>query len=187
MSLIYIIEDEPIMADCIASAIMGVAEEPVEIAVFNDGVSAMAAVNENLPDVILLDVMLTGPDGFAFLNEMISYPDTAKIPVVLISSLDLSKRNLSHYGVKQTLDKAKMTPEDIYAAIKAALSAPAEEAIANTLAEAEPQVQPASMPTQEMSAPLTPAPASVPQPNNTPINLNDFKERLAASQDPHAV
>ncbi len=185
MSLIYIIEDEPIMADCIASAIMGVAEEPVEIAVFNDSVSAMAAVNEKLPDVILLDVMLTGPDGFAFLNEMISYPDTAKIPVVLISSLDLSKRNLEHYGVKQVLDKAKMTPEDIYAAIKTALSAPAEAAIAIALTEAEIQVESSVVPElPKSSAPIsTPAP----QPSNTPINLNDFKERLAASQDPHAI
>lgn len=187
MSLIYIIEDEPIMADCIASAIMGVAEEPVEIAVFNDGVNAMAAVNKKLPDVILLDVMLTGPDGFAFLNEMISYPDTAKIPVVLISSLDLSKRNLAHYGVKQTLDKAKMTPEDIYAAIKSALSAPAEAAIAAALAETEPQPTAPAVP--ELPAPAAPAPtpAPAPQPSNAPINLNDFKERLAASQDPHAV
>lgn len=187
MSLIYIIEDEPIMADCIASAIMGVAEDPVEIAVFNDGVSAMEAVNEKLPDVILLDVMLTGPDGFAFLNEMISYPDTAKIPVVLISSLDLSKRNLSHYGVKQILDKAKMTPEDIYAAIKAALSAPVEEAATTTVAEAESQAQPVSISTQEVSAPSIPASMPTPQSNNTPINLNDFKERLAASQNHHAV
>lgn len=186
MSLIYIIEDEPIMADCIASAVIGVAKEPVEVAIFNDGISAMAAVNEKLPDVILLDVMLTGPDGFAFLNEMISYPDTAKIPVVLISSLDLSKRNLEHYGVKQVLDKAKMTPEDIYAAIKTALSVPAEAAVATALAEAEVPVEPSvpGLPTSSTPAPDT---TSVPQPGNTPINLNDFKERLAASQDPHAV
>lgn len=187
MSLIYIIEDEPIMADCIASAIMGVAEDPVEIAVFNDGVSAMATMNEKLPDVVLLDVMLTGPDGFAFLNEMISYPDTAKIPVVLISSLDLSRRNLEHYGVKQVLDKAKMTPEDIYAAIKTALSAPAAAAIATALAEAEGQSTKTSIPELPTPSSLDPAPTPTPQPSNPPIDLNDFKERLAASQDSHAV
>ena len=127
MSLIYIIEDEPIMADCIALSVKSTATEPVEIAVFNDGVSAMEATSEHLPDVILLDVMLSGPDGFTFLNEMISYPDTAKIPVILISSLDLSGRNLEHYGVRQVLDKAKMTPEDIHAAIEATLTTPNPE------------------------------------------------------------
>lgn len=192
MNLIYVIEDEPIMADCIASAIKGVAEEPSEIAVFNDGVSAMAAINEKLPDVILLDVLLTGPDGFALLNEMLSYHDTAKIPVVLISSLDLAGRDLSHYGVKQILDKTKMTPEDIYAAIKAALNAPAE-----TFAET-PATRPLSQETSPVSSvspepsvatPTTVAasPTQTPPQPNAPINLNDFKERLAASaQDPHA-
>lgn len=188
MNLIYIIEDEPIMADCIASAIKGVAEEPSEIAVFNDGVSAMAAINEKLPDVILLDVLLTGPDGFALLNEMLSYPDTAKIPVVLISSLDLAGRDLSHYGVKQILDKTKMTPEDIYAAIKAALNAPAETPTAQpspqeaaSLSSVSPE-PPVATPTTVVTSPFQ----TPPQPN-TPINLNDFKERLAASvQDPHA-
>lgn len=124
MSLIYIIEDEPIMADCLAAAIAGVAEEPFEYGIFNDAVTAMAAVNERLPDVILLDVMLSGPDGFTFLNEMISYHDTANIPVILISTLDLTHRNLSHYGVVKVLDKSKMTPEDIYAAIQEALVRP---------------------------------------------------------------
>lgn len=181
MSVIYIIEDEPIMADCIASAILGVAKDPVEIAVFNDGVAAITAMNEKLPDVILLDVMLTGPDGFALLNEMISYPDMAKIPVVLISSLDLSKRNLEHYGVKQVLDKAKMTPEDIYAAVQTALSAPAEAAIASALTETEPQPEEAIVPELPAS---TPTPVSQP---NAPIDLKTFKERLAANQDPHAV
>lgn len=183
MSLIYIIEDEPIMADCIASAIRGVAEEPVDLAVFNEGVSAMAAVNEQLPDVILLDVMLTGPDGFALLNELISYPDTAKIPVILISSLDLSKRNLEHYGVKQVLDKAKMTPEDIYAAIKNALRAPAEAAIATALAEVAPSTS-----AESPANPIATSAAPATSPATPPLNLNDFKERLAASadQEPHA-
>ena len=165
MSLIYIIEDEPIMADCIASAIMGIAEGSNDIAVFNDGVSAMEAVNERLPDVILLDIMLTGPNGFAFLNEMISYPDTAKIPVILISSLDLSKRDLSHYGVVQTLDKAKMTPEDIYAAIKSALQN--DTTTKNTTSVAEPII-PESVP-----------PVVIPE--NPVVSLDDFKQKLADS------
>ncbi len=124
MTKIYIIEDEPIMADVIGLAAQttqiptlgGKTEQPV-IEVFNDAVSAMNAVREELPDLILLDVLLSGPDGFTFLNEMISYTDTAKIPVILISTLDLSHRNLEHYGVRQTLDKATMTPEDINEAI----------------------------------------------------------------------
>lgn len=180
MSLIYIIEDEPIMADCIAAAIAGVAPAPMEMEIFNNAITAMQAVNERLPDVILLDVMLTGPDGFAFLNEMISYHDTARIPVILITSLDLSHRNLAHYGVVSTLNKATMTPEDIYAAIESALSS------RNAPAEAPLDVPKAAPP--ELPASIADATSTV-VPANTPVSLDDFKQKLAASQEqdpPHA-
>ena len=63
--------------------------------------------------MIFLDILLDGPDGFTFLNELVSYTDTAKIPVVIISSLDLSDKDLSVYGVVGVLDKAEMVPKDI--------------------------------------------------------------------------
>ena len=44
--------------------------------------------------MIFLDILLTGPDGFTFLNELISYSDTAKIPIVIVSSLDFSGKDL---------------------------------------------------------------------------------------------
>ena len=58
---------------------------------------------------ILLDV----PDGFTFLNELLSYTDTAKIPIVIVSSIDFSGRDLTEYGVVGVLDKTKMLPKEI--------------------------------------------------------------------------
>jgi len=128
MSLVYVIEDNPMMAECIAMAARSREQlepngqkQPPFVMIFNDAVTAMKSLDEDTPDVILLDILLTGPDGFTFLNELVSYKDTASIPVVLITSLDLSDRNLEHYGVIGTLSKSTMTPEDIQAAIAAAL------------------------------------------------------------------
>lgn len=121
MSLIYIIEDEPILADCIALGLDEQAKGEYRINTYNNAISAIEAMNDEVPDVILLDVLLGGPDGFTMLNELISYPDTARIPVVIITSLKLQLSGLEHYGVVEILDKAKMTPEDIYAATKNAL------------------------------------------------------------------
>ncbi len=121
MSLVYIIEDDQIMADCIALSVRGATEtladgsesDPPEVLIFNDAVSAISSIDEELPDVILLDIMLSGPDGFTFLNELISYHDTSRIPVALITSLNFEKRNLEHYGVFRILNKGTMTPSDI--------------------------------------------------------------------------
>lgn len=143
MSLVYIIEDDQIMADCIALSVHGATEtlpdgtesEAPEVLVFNDAISAINSVDENLPDVILLDIMLSGPDGFTFLNELVSYHDTAHIPVALITSLDLSNRKLDHYGVFRILNKGTMTPADIQTAVldgialKASREAPADSGL----------------------------------------------------------
>ena len=44
---------------------------------------------------------------------MISYDDTAKIPIVIVSSLDFKKRDLGVYGVVGVLNKDEMTPQEI--------------------------------------------------------------------------
>lgn len=123
MSLVYIIEDDQIMADCLALAVGGVTETAPDgttsvpdVMIFNDAISAIDSIDEALPDVILLDVMLSGPDGFTFLNELVSYHDTAQIPVALITSLDLENRNFEHYSVFRILNKRTMTPADVQAA-----------------------------------------------------------------------
>ena len=120
MEQIYIVEDDPIMAECLALAVQQQLQS-VEIATFRDAVAAMNGLGEKLPDLILLDVLLSGPDGFTFLNELMSYQDTAQIPVILVSSLDFSGQDLSHYGVVQVLDKATMTPAAVATAVQTAL------------------------------------------------------------------
>ena len=107
--MIYIIEDDEIMAECVARACK------TETKIFENAIAAMDAVTEELPDLIFLDILLTGPDGFTFLNELVSYEDTAKIPVVVISSLNFKGQDLSPYGVVGILDKTTMLPEEIRA------------------------------------------------------------------------
>ena len=108
--MIFVIEDEEIMAECICRAV----GEKHEVKVFSNVIDAMDEIaNNNLPNLIFLDVLLIGPDGFTFLNELVSYSDTARIPVVIVSSLDFGDKDLSGYGVVGVLSKEKMIPEDI--------------------------------------------------------------------------
>lgn len=106
--MIFILEDDHMMAECIARSCGKV---PTKI--FSDGIAAMNALNDEIPDLILLDVLLSGPDGFTFLNELASYSDTVNIPVVIISSLNLGDKDLSDYGVVGALNKDKMLPQEI--------------------------------------------------------------------------
>lgn len=119
MQKIFIIEDERTMAECIALSLRQLGE--VEIEIFGDVIAAIQALDDALPDLICLDVLLDGPDGFTLLNELSSYSDTAQIPIIIISSLELPAEQLAHYGVVALLDKATMRPAEITAVARAAL------------------------------------------------------------------
>ena len=110
--MIFVIDDDKIMAECVKRAIRQVAPKQT-VQIFANAIEATAALNDALPDLIFLDILLDGPNGFTFLNELASYSDTAKIPIVLISSLDLRGKDLSDYGVVGILDKNTMTPQDV--------------------------------------------------------------------------
>jgi PAS domain S-box-containing protein len=52
-----------------------------------DGLAALAAVQERLPDLVLSDVMIPGLDGFELLRELRTDPKTRAIPIILLSAL----------------------------------------------------------------------------------------------------
>ena len=106
--MIFVIDDDKDMAACIKRACRK------ESIIFTNAIDAMSEIaSGTIPDLIFLDILLDGPDGFTFLNELVSYSDTAKIPVVVTTSLDLSRQNLSSYGVVAILHEDTMLPKDI--------------------------------------------------------------------------
>lgn len=54
----------------------------------NDGVTALAMAASERPDIILLDVMMPGMDGFETCRRLKADPGTRHIPVVLVTALD---------------------------------------------------------------------------------------------------
>jgi CheY-like chemotaxis protein len=109
MALTYIIEDNEIMADLFARYLGGVSETKI----FHDAISAISEIENDKPNLIVLDILLTGPDGFTFLNELMSYEDTAKIPIIITTSLKLEQENLKDYNVVKILNKESLLPADL--------------------------------------------------------------------------
>ena len=112
---IFIIEDDPDFAEIYQKYLVrNFPEIPLQI--FYNAIEANAAFSElseeELPSLIILDVLLTGPDGFTLLNELLSYPETSQIPVLLISSLNLGQMSLQAYNVRAILNKETFTPAD---------------------------------------------------------------------------
>ncbi|MBQ3430391.1 response regulator [Candidatus Saccharibacteria bacterium] len=114
--MIYLVDDDEKMSACLARVLKSAG---FEVETFQNIPEIMSALDEKpLPNLIFLDVLLPGFDGFTFLNEIASYPDTMKIPILIVSSLDFSKKDLKIYGVKGILKKEEMTPKEIIAYAK---------------------------------------------------------------------
>lgn len=64
------------------------AAEYYEVSTALDGPTALAMAARDLPDIILLDVMMPGMDGFTVCRKLKDDPSTRHIPVVLITALD---------------------------------------------------------------------------------------------------
>ncbi len=84
-----------------------------DVKYFHDGVAAIAEMDEEVPDLVILDVLLTGPTGFAVLNEMRSYPELMDVPAAIVSSVSLDDDIAEKYGVVATFDKGKMQPGEL--------------------------------------------------------------------------
>ena len=53
---------------------------------FADGKELKAALKEEIPNLILLDIMLPGDDGYTILGKLKSSPDTKSIPVIMVTA-----------------------------------------------------------------------------------------------------
>lgn len=133
----FIIEDDVMMAECLELATLNGLRKlqssyPDKLATdnystytvskFTNIFDATQAINQSLPDLIILDILLSGPDGFSLLNELMTYNDTAAIPIMVVSSLDLSQQNLAHYGVVRVFQKETMTPLQLSSAVQEILA-----------------------------------------------------------------
>ena len=88
-----------------------------ELEFFHDGVEAISTMDDEVPDLVVLDVLLTGPTGFAILHEMRSYPELMNVPVIVVSSVKIEDID-ANYGVYKVFDKAVMTPQDLLVAVQ---------------------------------------------------------------------
>ena len=82
---VLVIDDDAVARDLVARFLE---KEGLRVTPASDGASGLAAARHSRPDVITLDVMMPGLDGWAVLTALKSDPATAEIPVVMLSVVD---------------------------------------------------------------------------------------------------
>ena len=114
---VLLVEDDPTLIDMYS---LKFKEEGYNLLVADNGEDGLALALKEIPNVILLDIMMPRMDGFAVLAELKKNDSTKDIPVVMLSNLgqasDIQKGQTM--GAKDYIVKASMTPTQVVAKAK---------------------------------------------------------------------
>ena len=81
--MIYCVEDDAGIRELVVYTLRNTGFEADG---FEDGAALTTALKKCKPQLILLDIMLPGEDGITILRRLRAAPDTAKIPVILLTA-----------------------------------------------------------------------------------------------------
>lgn len=120
MAKILIVEDDKFLRELMVQKIL---KEGYQVVEGINGEEGVAKAKEEKPDLMLLDLILPGIDGFEALRQVKDNPETATIPVIILSNLgqkDDVERGMK-LGATDYMIKAHFTPGEILAKIKSIL------------------------------------------------------------------
>ena len=80
MSVIAVVEDEPSISEVVS---LYLKRAGYQVQLYADGLVALEAFSRQVPDLIILDVMLPGLDGFTLTRSLRDHSD---VPIILLTS-----------------------------------------------------------------------------------------------------
>lgn len=120
MALVLIVDDSPTEQHVFCKALE---REGHETIVASDGEEAIATAVRTRPDVIVMDVVMPGMNGFQATRSLSKNPETAGIPVVIVSAKGQETDRI--WGLRQGAAQYLVKPVDakqLLAAVEAALA-----------------------------------------------------------------
>lgn len=114
---ILIVEDDKFLRELISQKLV---KEGYNISQAVDGEEGLKKAKEEKPDLVLLDLILPGIDGFEVLARIKEDGEAAKVPVIILSNLG-QKEDVEKglkLGAVDFLVKAHFTPGEIIEKIK---------------------------------------------------------------------
>lgn len=119
---VLVVEDNEIAAMQIAIAL-----EEVGCTIHHaaDGDEAIQLIKETIPDAIILDLMMPGIDGFDLLETLRSKPETARLPVVVVTAKELTtedRARLSNNNISQLIRKGSLNRDQLKEVVLHALN-----------------------------------------------------------------
>ncbi len=83
MHTVLVVDDETDILELVA---FNLERQQFHVLTADNGISAVQIAREKLPDMIVLDLMLPGMDGFSVYKELRADPRTSSIPVLMLTA-----------------------------------------------------------------------------------------------------
>ena len=121
MSRVLVVDDEP---DVLLLCRLNLEQRGHEVLEAADGKIALELARECEPDIVILDLMLPGIDGYEVLEALRAAPETAGVRVLVLTAKSLrADRERSHdLGASAFLTKPFL-PDDLVATVDRVLGA----------------------------------------------------------------
>ena len=123
---VLLIDDNADLLDLLARSLTHLG--PFRVLQAADGESGLAQAMAAHPACIVVDVLMPGLDGYQLVRALRGDPDTADIPVVMLTALAQDRYHLAGFlsGADQYLVKP-IKPQDLVAALHQAIASSREE------------------------------------------------------------
>jgi PAS domain S-box-containing protein len=118
---VLVVDDDPKAVELIAVHIEGLASTVLRA---HGGREAIETARRELPDVIVLDLMMPEVDGFGVAEALNERPETARIPILVVTAKDITaadRAKLSRY-VTTIVEKVEFDPDRFRAEVRRAMS-----------------------------------------------------------------
>ncbi|PID85818.1 MAG: two-component system response regulator [Chloroflexi bacterium] len=114
--LVLIVDDEPMARTLLRLMLV---RAGFNVSEAEDGFDALEKIQTNQPDIVLLDVMMPGMDGFSVCETIRQQQETAQLPVIMLSAkTDLNSINKGlRVGATKYLTKP-ISPENLTRHVK---------------------------------------------------------------------
>lgn len=109
---ILIIEDESVLRNLLSEKLI---KSGYRVSTASNGEEGLEKINENMPDLVLLDILMPKVDGFAVLEDLNRSGVIKTLPVVIISNSGqpVEIDRAIGLGIRDYLVKAEFSPEEV--------------------------------------------------------------------------
>lgn len=108
---VLVVDDEPMTRKLLRLMLTRADYQVIEA---SDGYEALKAVSNQAPDVVLLDVMMPGMNGYTVCSHLRSHKQTANLPVIMLSARGDSEGIQQAMAVGASVFMTKpITPNDL--------------------------------------------------------------------------